>query len=66
MKIIINNNEVEVDTDTSLESLIESHIQSTNGIAVAVNEKVIKKEGWTDYILKGNDKILIIKAAYGG
>ena len=39
---------------------------SINGIALAVNEKVVPKTEWEKFLLKENDKIIIIKATQGG
>jgi sulfur carrier protein len=36
------------------------------GIAVAVNEMVIPKALWTEFIINQNDKIILIKATQGG
>ena len=41
-------------------------MSSTNGIALAVNERVISKSDWEKFELKENDKILLIKATQGG
>ncbi len=42
------------------------NMPNTNGIALAVNEKVIPKTEWNNFQLNDNDKILIIKATQGG
>lgn len=36
------------------------------GIAIAVNQQVIKRSEWSEWELKPNDDILIIKATQGG
>ena len=36
------------------------------GIAVAVNNEIVKKDEWNGFRLKENDKIVIIRAACGG
>lgn len=42
------------------------NIESTSGIALAVNEKVVPKSEWEKFHLNENDKVLIIKATQGG
>ena len=37
-----------------------------SGSAVAVNGRVIRRADWDATVLNGGDKVLIIKAAYGG
>lgn len=52
-------------TSTLLELINELQVQ-TNGIAIAVNENVIKKENWISHKLRENDNVLIIKSTQGG
>lgn len=67
MKIKINNQEKEIADQTTLQSLVFSHLgEKQNGTAVAVNNSVIKKTLHQNYLLKANDEILIIKATQGG
>ena len=66
--ITVNNEPLSIEENTSLENLVLLKLQPTlqNGIAVALNEKVIQKIDWNKTILKNQDKILIIKATQGG
>lgn len=41
-------------------------ITSHNGIAVAVNNTVVPRSEWERYFVKGNDKLIVIKATQGG
>jgi len=66
MKILINQQEKEVDQNTDLAQLMRSIDQETDGIAVAVNQEVISKDQWGEHVLKENDKILMIQATQGG
>ena len=51
----------------NISELVQSlQMSSTNGIALAVNEKVISKSEWEKFRLNENDKIVIIKATQGG
>lgn len=50
----------------TLQKLVEEIHISTNGIAIAVNNNVIKKENWVTQNLENDDDILIIKSTQGG
>lgn len=66
MNLIINNTPHKFSGKNISELVQTLNMASTNGIAFAVNEKVIPKAEWEKIELKENDKILIIKATQGG
>ena len=66
MKVFVNDKEQELNGEKSLEHLTSKTLQETNGIAVAVNNYVVSKSNWGKFLLKENDKIIIIKATQGG
>ena len=53
-KLIINGKNTFVLSKTLLKVLSEINIISNQNIAIAVNEKVIEKNNWKDYIFKAN------------
>lgn len=65
MKVNVNNKEVETGASTLQEFSQEQHL-STNGIAVAVNQRMIPRAEWDSYALNEGDSIIIIKAVCGG
>ena len=66
MKLLVNSEQKDF-SGKNISELVQSlNIISTNGIALAVNEKVISKSEWEKFELKENDKILLIKATQGG
>ena len=66
MKLLINSEQKNF-SGKNISELVQSlQMLNTNGIALAVNEKVIPKTEWEKFQLNGNDKILIIKATQGG
>ena len=66
MKLLINSEQKDF-SGKNISELVQSlSMVSTNGIALAVNEKVISKSEWEKFELKENDKILLIKATQGG
>ncbi|SMO34648.1 sulfur carrier protein ThiS [Fodinibius sediminis] len=67
MKLTINGEEVETDTET-LSTLLQKFDMSGSekGIAVAVNDTVITRDQWNSYQLNSDDHIEIIRATQGG
>lgn len=67
MKIRVNNDYIEIDQAESIPSVLNRiKINSTHGIAVAVNNVVIAKATWETYLVKENDTLTIIRATQGG
>jgi len=67
MTISINQQLHDVAEYATLQSIVLAQLgDQQNGIAIAVNHKVIPKAERVLYILKEGDQILIIKATQGG
>ena len=68
MRVLINGKEVEVDDGISLNSLLQKmQIQIRPiGLAVAVNEEVVPKSKYEEFILKEGDRIEIVNIVGGG
>lgn len=67
MKILLNNQEQIVDSNSSIYSvLLSEKIVDKGGIAVALNNEVIPKQKWESTKLNDNDKLVIITATAGG
>lgn len=64
--INVNQESQQFSEEISIEELICFLKIKTNGIAIAVNSNVIKKENWSSNLLHNNDKVLIIKSTQGG
>ncbi len=68
MQIKVNNQNYKIEeTQISIEDLLRQ-LEKANvtGIAVAVNDEVIAKNEWKDYLLKEQDDLLIVTATQGG
>ncbi len=65
MKVLINNKEVETAAVTLLQ-LTEELSLPAQGIAIAVNNRMIPRAEWADYALPESASVVIIKAACGG
>ena len=67
MTIFFNNNLQQVQEQTTVLLLLDQLMSNKqNGIAIAINETVIPKGEWGNYVLQPNDKVLVIKATQGG
>ncbi len=67
MTITINDNKTELPQDTTVKTLImQLYPDTKGGIAVAINNKIVPKTQWDTHIIKQDDDIVIINAAYGG
>ena len=65
MKVQVNNKEVEMTLDSTLTQLTAQLELPVQGIAIAVNNKMIPRTEWECFILHENDNLVIIKAACG-
>ncbi len=66
MQITINDKATDVPAGASLQYVLELAEINTKGIATAVNGTVIPRDKRNAHIIGENDKIIIIKAFYGG
>lgn len=54
------------DDITVSSALREVGITSFNGVAIAVNNHILKKEEWDSHKLTANDLMVLIRASQGG
>ena len=67
MEVFINNQAQTIDPTADLLSLLRVQgISDQKGIAVALNNAVIPRTGWSNTILRSGDRITIIRATQGG
>lgn len=66
MKVQVNNKEVEIIKVFTITGLTEQLELPLQGIAIAVNNKMISRTEWNNFVLQENDNLVIIKAACGG
>jgi sulfur carrier protein len=66
MKVQVNNKETELLSQSSIQQLALSMELPTAGVAIAVNNKMVPRTEWDQFVLKENDQVVIIKAACGG
>lgn len=66
MKVLVNNTETVIDSPSTIYQLKELLKLPEQGVAIAVNNKLIPRTEWNNHLLIENDQVVIIKAACGG
>ena len=66
MKVQVNNKEMEINSDSTLTQLTAQLGLPVQGVAIAVNNKMIPRTEWEHFTVHENDKLVVIKAACGG
>lgn len=67
MKIFVNNEIKSYNISPfTIQDLVEEENINPLGTAIAVNDRIIKKENWKLTKLSDMDHVTIIRAAYGG
>jgi sulfur carrier protein len=65
--VSVNGKSQAISTSTTVDALLtQLQLNSSKGIAVAVNSQVISRGEWGNYVLNQNDEVLLITAAQGG
>lgn len=65
LRIYINNEE-QLTESTTVSELALALSLPERGVAMAVNNKVVTRQQWTETILGEGDHVTVIKAAFGG
>lgn len=67
MHIYINSKLQEIPAQATLHEVVSSTgITALNGVAIAVNNKVIPRTDWATHRLQTDDHITLIRATQGG
>lgn len=67
MKVFLNKQEFSTDSDLlTIAELLKQNQLPTVGVAVAVNNKVIRKNLWDATMLSDGDEVTVITAVCGG
>lgn len=66
MKILVNNKETELTQGNTLADVARQLELPSQGVAVALNNRMIPRAQWTEQTVKAGDSLVIIKAACGG
>jgi sulfur carrier protein len=67
IQIKVNGEQKEISTEVSLLQLLDLlQLSAGQGLALAVNEQVVARSKWSDFVLHDGDQVIIIKATAGG
>jgi len=66
MKILVNGQSKELDDDVTLVGLLKAIEVSNEGIAIAVNDRVIPRSAWSGVDIQDGDRVEVIHAVQGG
>lgn len=67
INLIINNSPQSFENGSDLSQILKQlTLESKEGIAIALNDKVIPKQKWNKTVLNEKDHLTIIKAVQGG
>lgn len=66
MKILVNNRETELTSGNTIADLARQLELPTQGVAIALHNRMIPRAEWDTTVLQANDSLVIIKAACGG
>lgn len=64
--IKVNDNTKQIQEQLTVANLIDELKIQSNGIAIAINNSIVKKEDWHNVHVVNNDNILIIQSTQGG
>ncbi|WP_419771359.1 MAG: sulfur carrier protein ThiS [Candidatus Marinarcus sp.] len=66
MKLIVNGIEKEFNNDSTLQCIITSLQIEDKVMAAAVNMDIVKKDNWSSFQLRPDDKIELLQFVGGG
>ena len=67
--VMVNGEVHPIDPETVLSALLEEkgiEVEQVRGIAVAVNDSVVRRANWSSHMLQTGDRIEIVTAKQGG
>ncbi|MTI33012.1 sulfur carrier protein ThiS [Xanthovirga aplysinae] len=67
LNLIVNDQPCQYQNSVNLSKLLEDmKLSGRGGIAIAVNDVVIPKANWENYVLNDKDAVILITATQGG
>lgn len=66
MKIKVNNQGIDIADKMTVAELAALRGLPDRGVAVAVNDRIVRRDGWSTCVLNDGDDVTVITAAYGG
>ena len=66
MQVRVNSQPVALDAPVNLEELLKKLNRSRQGVALAVNQRIINRSQWAEHIVNDGDAVTLIQATAGG
>ncbi|WP_157244568.1 sulfur carrier protein ThiS [Nonomuraea typhae] len=66
MNVLINGTPHEVPQGTTVAQAVQTLTQATTGVAVAVNDEVVRRGAWETTALADRDRVEVLTAVQGG
>ena len=66
MKVLVNNKETELIQGNTIADLAQQMNLPQQGVAIAVQNRMVPRAEWNEKVLQEGDNLVIIKAACGG
>ncbi|XOB61826.1 sulfur carrier protein ThiS [Campylobacterota bacterium DY0563] len=66
MNLIVNGEEKNFSEDSTLQNIISELKIEEKVMAAAVNMEIVKKDEWSSFVLKENDKLELLQFVGGG
>ena len=66
MKIIVNDEQIELPYDSNIEDLVIHLGYQNQRIAIEINELIVPKSNHSTHLLQNQDKVEVINAVGGG
>ncbi|MGH3389449.1 MAG: sulfur carrier protein ThiS [Actinomadura sp.] len=66
MKVIVNGRQHELPDDATVASVVAAMAPTATGIAVALNDEVVRRAAWAGTAVRDADRLEILTAVQGG
>jgi sulfur carrier protein len=66
MKLIVNGKACEAADGATLDALVRTVTAAVSGVAVAVNDEVVRRGSWASTPLNDGDRVEVLTAVQGG
>ncbi|HYH57227.1 MAG TPA: sulfur carrier protein ThiS [Anseongella sp.] len=67
MEVFINHEPCRLEKHSSLSAVLTAlGLGQGQGLALAVNNRIIPRAQWAEFPLQNNDRIILVRAAQGG
>ena len=66
MTVVVNGEERELADGTTIDAVVRALTDEERGVAVALNGEVVPRGDWATTLLRGGERIEVLRAVQGG